>query len=73
MVEMKISVPSELKHQMDEFPEIDWSLVARTAIKRTLQELHMLRQFTSESEITEEEAIELGAKVSINLAKRYQK
>jgi hypothetical protein len=73
MTEIKINVPTELKSQMDEFPEIDWSLVARAAIKRTLQQLRELKQFTSESELTEEDAIELGAKVSKNLAKRYQK
>lgn len=69
---MKINVPIELKSQMDEFPEIDWSLVARDAIKRTLQELYMLKQFSSESELTEEDAIELGTEVSKNLAKRYR-
>jgi hypothetical protein len=73
MTEMKINVPIELKSQMDEFPEIDWSLVARDAIKRTLQDLYMLKQFSRESDLTEEDAIELGAKVSKNLAKRYQK
>nr|MDO8087410.1 hypothetical protein [Candidatus Sigynarchaeum springense] len=73
MTEIKINVPTELKAQMDEFPEIDWSLVASTAIKRILQQLHELKQFTSDSELTEEDAIRLGAKVSVNLAKRYQK
>jgi len=70
---MKINVPIELKSQMDEFPEIDWFLVARDAIKRTLQELYLLKQFSRESELTEEDAIELGARVSKSLAKRYQK
>ena len=73
MTEIKINVPIELKSQMDEFPEIDWSLVARDAIKRTFQELYMLKQFSSESELTEEDAIELGAKVSRSLAERYRR
>lgn len=73
MTGIKISVPSGLKTQMDEFPEIDWLLVARTAIKRTLQQLRELKQFTSNSEIKEEEAIQLGANVSKNLAKRFRK
>lgn len=71
MVNMTLAVPKELKEEMDDFPEINWSEVARIAIKRKIEALRILREFSSESELTEEEALELGRKVNKALRKRY--
>ena len=60
MVSMTLSVPKEMKHEMDTFPEINWSSVAREAIKKKLLLLERFRKFTAESEFTEEDAIKLG-------------
>ncbi len=72
MVSITLSVPEEIKKEMDSFPEMNWSAVAREAIKRRLILLKRFRQFASESTMTEEDAIELGRKVNRELAKRYR-
>jgi len=56
---------------MNEFPEINWSEVARASIKQKLADLKFLRAFSSNSEFSYEEAEKLGRKVSELLAKRY--
>ena len=72
MVSITLAVPTELKHEMDAFPEINWSAVAREAIKQKLALLKKFREFTRESTITEEEALRLGKEVNKVLAKRYR-
>ena len=71
MVNMTLAVPKELKQDMDDFPEINWSEVARAAFKRKIDALRIIKEFTSESELTEQESIKLGRKVNKALRKRY--
>ena len=73
MVNMTLSIPKELKDQMDQFPEINWSEVARIAIREKITDLNLLKEFTSKSELTEEDALELGRKVNKALRKRYRR
>jgi hypothetical protein len=71
MVNMTLAVPKELKEEMDDFPEINWSEVARIAFKRKIEALRVLKEFSADSELTEQDAIELGRKVNKALRKRY--
>ena len=71
MVTMTLSVPEDLKHKMDSFPELNWSEVARQAFKQKITDLEILNRFVKNSRLTERDALELGAKVSKSLAKRY--
>jgi hypothetical protein len=68
-----LSIPKELKDQMEEFPEINWSEVARASIRQKIADLIFLREFKAQSEITPEDAERLGREISANLAKRYQR
>lgn len=72
MASMTLAVPQELKREMEKFPEINWSAVAREAIKNKILLLQKFREFTAESRLTEKDALELGRKVSKALAKRYR-
>lgn len=72
MVSITLAVPSELKHDMDQFPEMNWSAVAREAIKQKILLLKKFREFTKDSTMTEEDALRLGAKVSEAVAKRHK-
>jgi hypothetical protein len=58
---------------MDEFPEMNWSEVARQAFRRKIADLEILNGFAKDSKLTEKDALALGAKVSKSLAKRYKK
>lgn len=71
MVNMTLAIPKELKDQMDGFPEINWSEVARIAFRKKVEALRLLEEFTADSELTEEDAIELGRRVNRALRKRY--
>jgi len=70
---MTLAVPKELKTQMDQFPEINWSEVARKAFREKVEDLKFLKEFTSKSELTEKDALELGRKVNKALSKRYRR
>jgi len=70
---MTLAVPKELKTQMDQFPEINWSEVARKAFREKVEDLKFLKEFTSKSELTEDDALELGRKVNKALSKRYRR
>ncbi len=72
MVSITLSVPEELKKEMDIFTDINWSAVAREAIKGKINLLKKFKEFTKESSLTEEDALSLGKKVNKNLAKRYK-
>lgn len=68
-----LAVPEDLKKKMDSFAEINWSAVARRAFSEKISDLELLSKFTSESTITKEDALRLGAELSRKLAKRYVK
>jgi len=73
MVSITLAVPEELKKEMDKFQEMNWSAVAREAIKNKIILLNKFRQFTKESTITDEDAIKLGRSLNKSLAQRYKK
>ena len=73
MTTMTLAVPSELKHKMETFPEMNWSEVARQAFMQRIKDLEFLKKFKSDSTLTEEDALRLGRDLNKNLAKRYKK
>lgn len=72
MTTMTLSIPVDLKHKLDEFPEINWSEVARQAFMQKIKDLELLKQFKAESEMTEEEALKLGKQIRKKLAKKFR-
>ena len=73
MTTMTLAIPSELKHKMETFPEMNWSEVARQAFMQRIKDLEFLKKFKSDSTLTEEDALRLGRELNKNLAKRYKK
>ncbi|MEA3457157.1 MAG: hypothetical protein U9R21_00580 [Candidatus Thermoplasmatota archaeon] len=72
MVSMTLSVPQELKKEMEQYPEINWSVIAREAIKRKLAILQEMNKLLSKSELTDEDAIFFGKQITKKAAKRYK-
>ncbi len=70
MVSLTLSVTPELKREMDEFPEMNWSEIARQAIKKRMDLLKEMDRAFAKSKLTEEDAIGLGRLVNKGLAKR---
>ncbi len=73
MVSITLAVPPDLKAEMDNHPELNWSEVARRAIKDKLEILKKMDKLLEKSKLTEKDAIELGRKVNKGLAKRYRR
>ena len=72
MPNMTLAIPKDLKKQMDSHPEFNWSEIARQAFRRSISEIDTLRHLLRNSELTEEDALELVRKVSKGMAKRYR-
>lgn len=70
MVNITLAVSSELKNEMEQFPEINWSEIARTAIKERLEMLVKFRKFTEQSTLNEQEAVTLGRELKRRVAAR---
>lgn len=71
MTTITLSMPEELKKEMDESKEINWSEVARTAIRQKLAQLRILKSIAAKSKLTEKDALELGKKINKSLHERY--
>ena len=77
MSTLTLAIPEEMKSQMDECKEINWSEVAREAIRQKLSQLQLFKAIVSKSKLTEGEALkfslELGKKVNKSLHERTKK
>lgn len=73
MANITLSIPQELKEEMEKFPEINWSEVARDSIKKKIAQLNFLKGFKMNSEITPNDALKLGKEVSELLIERYKR
>ena len=72
MVSMTLSIPKEMKKEMELYTEINWSAVAREAIRRKLRVLREMDELLKNSKLTEEDAIFFGKKISRKVAKRLK-
>ena len=73
MSTITLSLADDLKEQMEEFEDINWSAVAREAIKNKLSQLILFKSIVSKSKLTEKDALELGKKINASLHERYKK
>lgn len=77
MKTITLSVPDELKSQMDEHKEINWSEVAREELRDRLTRLLIVKSISSKSKLSEEEAIslavELGRKINKGMHEQLKK
>ncbi len=73
MANVSVSVDEEIRRKMAQFDFVNWSQVARQAFAKKISELEFLDKFTSDSSLTEQDALRLGAAVNKSLAKRLSK
>ena len=70
MPTVTVNVDNDLKDQMEDHPEINWSEVARSAFEEKVDDLEMMKRLSSDSELTEEDVDELAALIDSNVAER---
>ena len=73
MPTITLSVPEELKLEMDKSKFINWSAVAREAIKTKVVQLKLLNSIATKSNLTEKDAIDIGRKIKKSMHEKYQK
>lgn len=69
---MTLAVPSDLRKEMDRFPVINWSEVARQAFLQRIKELHLLESITKDSKLTDKDVEEISHKIKHAIAKRHE-
>ena len=72
MASMTLAIPADLRAKMKQFPEINWSEVARQAILQKTQQLGQLNRLLSRSTLTEQDTIEIGRQIKRRIWKRHQ-
>ncbi|MFH1200259.1 MAG: hypothetical protein V1708_04280 [Candidatus Micrarchaeota archaeon] len=73
MVNVTVSVPDDLKKELDRRMEINWSEVARQAWKAKLGQLELLDSLTASSKASDADIDELGRMLRKNIANRHKK
>ncbi len=73
MTNVTVTVPNELKKDMDSFDEINWSAVARKAFAGKVKLLKEMDDLLKHSELTEEDSVKLGRKVNKALWEKHYK
>jgi len=71
MVSVTLAVPKEMKVEMDRHPELNWSEIARQAIRQKIDLLKKMDILLAKSRLTEKDALELGKKVNKAVAKGH--
>ncbi len=73
-VTLTLSVPTKLKNELKQFREVNWSEETRRFLEERVKRLRVLKKFdelTKNSELTEEDAIELGRRINKEIAKKH--
>ena len=75
MATLTLTVPEDLKHELEDLKVVDWPEVAREALRLKVAQLRILSAISSKSKLTEKEAIqfsvELGRKVRQGIHQRH--
>jgi hypothetical protein len=73
MPTLTLSIPPALKREMDAHKIINWSEVARVAIRENLNSLKILNSIAAKSKLTEKDALIIGRKIRHGIHLRTQK
>lgn len=73
MPTITLSVPEELKKEMDKSRFINWSEVAREAIREKVIQLKILNSIAEKSKLTKNDALELGRKITKSMHERFKR
>ena len=71
MAELRIRIPEDLKRKMEKFG-VDWTPIIRRMIEDEIRNLAKIEEIISKSRMTEDNALELGKKVSRLIAERFR-
>ena len=80
MANVTVTVDDDTKEEMSEFPEINWSQVAREAFEERVEEMRKLERMrdfevmddlAAESELTERDTAEIADRIDRRMAEEF--
>lgn len=71
MTNMTLAVPEDLRKIMEKHKEIKWTEVARAAMWEKARTLELMDKLLAKSELTEQDAEEIGHSIKHGIAKRH--
>jgi len=71
MTNMTLAIPEDLKKIMERHKEVKWSEVARRALWEHARRLELMDKLLAKSELTDDDAIALGRKIKMAVARRH--
>ncbi|HIG93373.1 MAG: hypothetical protein QT02_C0011G0036 [archaeon GW2011_AR9] len=69
---LSVSVPDDLKVQMEELDEVNWSAVARKAFEEKVKEVEFVRSIVKKSKLTPQDADEIATKINKSMARKFK-
>lgn len=70
---MTLAIPDDLQEKMAKHSEIRWSKIARETFEERIKELELMDSILKNSELTEQDAEEIGHKIKAEIRKRFEK
>ena len=71
MTNLTLAVPEDLHQIMEKHKEIKWTEVARQAMWEKARKLELMDKLLAKSEMTEQDAEEIGHRIKHGIAKRH--
>ena len=71
MVNITLTIPEDLKKELQKHEEVNWSGVIRKALQEHLRKIEIAEAIASKSKLTEKDAEEIGKKIKREIAKRH--
>lgn len=71
MPTVSVRVSEDLKKTMEKHREVNWSEVIRRAVKEHATRIGLADEIALKSELTDEEAMEIGEKIKEGIAKKH--
>ena len=72
MANLTLAIPADLKAKMNQFPEINWSEVARQAIAEKTQILEKMQRLLSKSNLTDRETLGVGRQIKRRVLRKHR-
>jgi hypothetical protein len=72
MPTITLAIPEDLKKEMDTMPEINWSEIARIAIRERAEEYKVFKSIVAKSKLTQKDARGIGDNINEVMYHKYK-
>jgi post-segregation antitoxin (ccd killing protein) len=72
MANLTLTIPEDLKKEIQKHKEVNWSAVTRKAMQEHLRKIHIANAIASKSKLTKKDIAELDKLVKKGIAKSHR-